>query len=403
MYCPHVYNVVKAMVDDNLSPNEDYFSQTYAKKVEGNYYPVDEMRDAGSYVVYLHFDPHNSNYEDGNIEIQYSITKASVVVDLDYAVEQLYEPDKGYSIGYSIKSIAPSKDERGNAISLLTNDDLMVQILVGGEAMFKVENGAIKAVDESVVKMANGKFVFGNSGRYPFQVVLKDSSKKDNFDITQSIIVSGKQTATTATGTLELVVTKIDFAEGNDVKASLELKQEAGQAQHTLLTDKFEVKYIYKNNVSSADDDAYYAAIDEAFMPAIEKELNTSVTISAIVRMNLYLGGQKIDLSSPTTVSVELTPELLNSLDGTAIYMTVLNDNGTTRLEKITDYKVEDGMLIYDTDTLGSLVFVKAGRETPMLAVWIGTGVAGAAALIVLTTGLYIGLKKRRLKKELLD
>lgn len=399
----HVYNVVKAMVDDNLSPNEDYFSQTYAKKVKGNYYPVDEMRDAGSYVVYLHFDPHNSNYEDGNIEIQYSITKASVVVDLDYAVEQLYESDKGYSIGYSIRSIAPSKDERGNAISLLTNDDLMVQILVGGEAMFKIENGAIKAVDESVVKMENGKFVFGNSGRYPFQVVLKDSSKKDNFDITQSIIVSGKQTATTATGTLELVVTKIDFAEGNDVKASLELKQEAGQAQHTLLTDKFEVKYVYKNNVSSADDDAYYAAIDEAFMPAIEKELNTSVTITTIIRMNLYLGGQKIDLSSPTTVSVELTPELLNSLDGTAIYRTVLNDNGTTRLEKLTDYKVEDGMLIFETDTLGSLVFVKAGRETPMLAVWIGTGVAGAAALIVLATGLYIGLKKRRLKKELLD
>ncbi|MBQ3755296.1 MAG: hypothetical protein II867_03965, partial [Clostridia bacterium] len=69
----------------------------------------------------------------------------------------------------------------------------------------------------------------------------------------------------------------------------------------------------------------------------------------------------------------------------------------------LTDYKVEDGMLIYDTDTLGSLVFVKAGRETPMLAVWIGTGVAGAAALIILATGLYIGLKKRRLKKELLD
>lgn len=401
----HEYNIAKITISDELRSDPDYFSATYKKKVEGNYEPVTEMKDAGVYEVTLNYDPHDDNYESGKKIVYFSIIKASVVVAITYTERQLYEDGKGYEVNYSITSVAPSKDAEQRPLNLLSEDDLMVQFLVNGKSMFTYNDGKISSVDSKVVKMVNGKFVFGNSGRYPFQIVLKDASLKDNFDITQTEIISGKETSTTATGTLQLVVTSIGV-KTSKIEATLDVKQTEGEAKKTLLADGFEARYVTKNNQSSAEDDAYYAAIDSAFMPAIEAELNTSVTISAIIRMNLTLGGQRINLDEgmTTTVSVELSPEILDSLDSTIIYRTAFNSNGTTRLEKLENYTItEDGMLVYDTDSLGSIVFVKAGRETPMLAVWTGAGIAGGIVLVVAVTGLYIGLKKRRLKKEILD
>lgn len=394
----HTYSYTKATVDDDLSGEAEYFNARYMKKVEGNYVPVENMVDAGTYLVYLTYDPGNPNYEVQTIEIQFAITKASVVVELSYTERQLYEQGKAYAVDFTLKSVTPE-----TIPALLTDNDLMLQFLLAGEGLLKLDaSGNVVPIDESVIKIENGKYVFGNSGRYPFQVILKDSSKKDNFDISQNVAMSGKTVSTNATGVLELVVTSMQYTKDTDVVASIEVKQSGEGLDNLLLADKFEARYVYQNN-TLADDDAYYAAVDSKFMDEIANALGTSVTISTIIRYNLTLGGNAVGLgNTPTAVSVQLTQDVLNNLDRTVIYQTVLNSDGSTALKKLNGYEIKDGVLSYTTDNLGSLVFVEAGRKTPMLAVWIGVAVAGGIVLIVGLTTLYMVMKRKRLKKELL-
>ena len=389
----HIYPYTRATVAYGLPTLPECFTTKYSKKMEGNYVEVSEMRDSGVYLVTMAYNSGNPNYEVQTIEIQFAITKAKVVVDIDYTARQLYEENKAYAVDYTISSISPTTSP-----ALLSNSDLMVQFLLAGEGLLKVENGQVVPVDDSIIKIENGGYAFGHSGRYPFQVILKDSALKENFDITQNLLVDGKATSAPATGTLELVVTELQQVVDQDVKATIKVK-DTEDLDKNLLADKFEARFVYKNN-TLADDDAYYAKVDSAFMAEVEKALGTSVTISAIIRYNLTLAGSSAGLAgTPTTISVELTDELLNSLDSTVIYQTVLNSDGTTALKRLSGYEIKNGVLTYDTTTLGSIVFVKAGRETPMLAIWISVAVAGLAAVIITLTVVYIVLKKRRLKK----
>lgn len=396
----HTYSYSRASVAGGLPTNASRFTTRYTKKVAGNYVEVDSMIDAGTYLVYLTYNSGNTNYEVQTIEIQFAIIKASVIVELDYTERQYFEANKEYSVDYLIKSITPTTTP-----ALISKDDLMVQFLLAGEPLLAVEeDGSVKSLDESIIRLSNGNYVFGISGRYPFQIILKDSALKDNFDIKRTAQEEGKIATAVAGGALELVVNHLDYVKESDVKASITVNSTGDPSvEEALLADKFEARYVYQHNVL-ADDDAYYAAVDEYFMAEIEKALNTSVAISAIVRLNLTLAGNRVALSeAPVTISVELTQDILDSLGSTVIYQTVLNSDGTTALKKLNEYEIKDGVLTYTTNSLGSIVFVKVGRETPMLAIWIVVGVAGGAAVIVAITGAYIAMKKRRLKRELLD
>ena len=389
----HPYNTNRATVADELPNNSDLYTVSYSKKdASGNYLPVSELKDAGTYLVHITYDcsrlEYGRDYKVETYDVQYSILRATIQVNVTGTERQFFEEGKAYDVDFSIDKKTPNNVP-------ITRGDLMIQFLQGSNGMLGVDEfGEVYVLDKykNVISINDdGEYVFAHSGRYAYQVIVKDQSIKDNLTITNG------------NGAFELVVTEIAFAPESDVVASLKVKNaEEGNIDETLLADSFEVRYVYKKN-NLVEDDAYYDAIDSAFLGDIEEKVGTSATVLAIVRMSLTLNGNAVSLGEKvTTVSVELTDEILNNLDSTVIYVTKVQADGTTQLVKLNDYTIENGVLSYDTNSLGSLVFVKLGRETPMVAVYVGSGVAGGIVVIVVLTIIYVTVKRKRLQKMIL-
>ena len=381
----HFYNTYNIVIGaPDLDQGPDYYTLEYKKKVGGDLVDVDSMKDAGSYTVYITYDSRNPDYLVETYPIQYSIIPATVTVRVTGDGRFFYTED-GFDIDFAIEKLKPTNVP-------ITKSDMFVQILLGGKSLFKVnEYNRIVPIGNTVSVDALGNFVFAKSGKYAIQIVLKDATQEGNYNI-----VNGA-------ATIELVVNELDFVPDNEVKASVKVV-DAENIETALLADKFEVRYVYDKN-ESAEDDLYFAKLNSNYyLSSIESAVGTSASVFAVVRMQLTCNGANVKLNgTQTRVSVELSKDILDKLDNIIIYKTVTQSDSTVKLQKLTDYEIKDGVLTYETDELGSIVFVRVGRDVPMLAIVIPVTVVGVVAIIVAATLTYIVIKRKKLKKMMLN
>lgn len=380
----HEYNISNVTVGAADLEIANRFSVAYKKKVGGDLVSVNGMKDAGSYIVYITYDSGNPDYLVETYDVQYSIIPATVTVRISGDGRFFYTQD-GFAIDFEIEKLNPTN-------APISKSDMFIQILLGGKSLFKVnEYNRIVPIGDTVSKNDLGQFLFKTSGKYAIQVVLKDSSQEGNYNI-----VNGA-------GNIELVVSEISCEIDGGQKASLEVKN-ADDVDEALLVDSFEVRYVYNKN-NSADDDLYFAKLNSSYyLSSIEDAVGTSASILAVVRMQLTCNGKAVELNgTSTTVSVELTSDILSKLDKVIIYTTVTQADNTVKLQKLTNYEIKDGVLTYETTELGSIVFVRVGRDVPMLAIWVSAGVVGGIVVIIVITAVYVALKRKKLKKMMLE
>lgn len=266
------------------------------------------------------------------------------------SLSQMFDSNARYEIGYTV-----AMDEKSNADSIAV-DKSQTKLVVS-------KNGTSMSLDQ-----------INEAGKYTFAIVLNDESLDAN-----NYTING------GAGVLELKINKINDANGNAVDLG----------EGTITANRLVVKEI-ANGTTLATDSAYLETI-KSHVSSLSKQAGyaTDARVSAVYRVTLYCDDRIVAPDGDITVSIAM-PDTIDGMDGIVLY-TVTEDGG---LQKLTDYKVENGKIVYTTDYVSGIVFVDTNPET--LAPWIIytiIAVVSFVVLVVVATVVAIVIRKARLKK----
>lgn len=309
-----------------------------------------DLINAGSYRVVLTYTStgDDDNYLSNTYNVSFVINKITVNVTLTSDTTQLFDAEAGNTITYD---------------------------LVRASGMPEL------AIPQTIVSFSNGEVGFlTKAGRYTFTINAIDAADANNFEFAggSGVINVGVKT-----------ITSVDV--DNNVNATINTNGDS-----TLVVEQFNVKYVYSGAITNTnDDDMYWASVNK-FMSNISKQTDgVPTTLQAIVRMSLTYNTASVGLSEKVNISVRLPENVANDMDSVVVY--TVNDQG--RLIKLSNYTLSNGNISFETDYLGSLVFVKLGEEMPawQLAIIIVVSVVAAGVLIGVIVGVVV--KKKRNKK----
>lgn len=266
------------------------------------------------------------------------------------SLSQMFDPNARYEIGYTV-----AMDEKSNADSIAV-DKSQTKLVVS-------KNGTSMSIDQ--IKEA---------GKYTFAIVLNDESLDAN-----NYTING------GAGVLELKVSNISDSNGNAIDLG----------EGTITANRLVVKEI-ANGTTLASDSGYLETIKK-HVASLSKQAGyaSDARVSAVYRVTLYCDDRIVTPDGDITVSVAM-PDTIDGMDGIVLY-TVTEDGG---LQKLTDYKVENGKIVYTTNYVSGIVFVDTNPEA--LAPWIIytiIAVVSFVVLVVVATVVAIVIRKARLKK----
>lgn len=327
-----------------------------------DYEKVDKMVDAGTYRVTIKltdaFAKANPNYKQESVTTTYTISRAIVNVTIDAS---------GYDIsdemleGAKILKLSGVYDE---------NNSYDIDYTI---AMYEKSNDAAIALSKEQTALTFSSEV-NSAGRYYFSVALADDSlKASNYNFV------------TAKGVLELKAKKLSSS-----NAQIDINGDGIVANTLVVTE-------IKTDSVIADDKAYLDII-ERYVASLstQAEFEEAAKVAAVLRVSVYCDDNLVSLDgTSTTIGVKL-PEAVGDMSGIAVYC--VNRNGG--MDKLTDYEIKDGMLVYSTDYVSAIVFVDL-NPTPIEAWKIYTVVAVVAfiLLVIIASVVCVVIKKSKLKK----
>lgn len=242
----------------------------------------------------------------------------------------------------------------------------------------EVRENLLKHMPSLIVRYIDNGYV-NITGTGIYQYVISPTGTAEDFFETDFSLVGN------SSGTLSVVTDTVttDSVNGS-FNASLNLSDGSG-----VIAEKLTYKQIYESNLASASDDAYWRRI-AAHMPLISTK-DVPASLAAVVKISMTYNNKTVNLTDGKTATLRVAlPEGITSLKNMAVYR-VNKEGGLTKV----DYTLENGYVVYETDFVAPLVFVKLGAEFPIWAiVLISVGAAIAVAGIV--TGVVLGVKKKK-------
>lgn len=279
-------------------------------------------------------------------------TGGSAMVDNNKvtSLSAMFDSNAKYEIGYSV-----AMDEKSNASKIVVGK--------GQTKLVLSKNGESMSIDQ-----------IHEAGKYTFAIVLDDESLDEN-----NYTING------GAGILELTINKISDANGNGIDLG----------EGTITANRLVVKEV--TNGSTLANDAAYLATIKQHVASLSKQAGyeDEARLAAVYRLTLYCDDKVVTPDGTITVSVAM-PDTIDSMDGIVLY-TVTADGG---LQKLTDYKVENGKIVYNTDYVSGIVFVDTNPEG--LASWIIYTIVAVVSfnvLVVVATVVAIVIRKARMKR----
>lgn len=336
-----------------------------------SYVVTKEIKNAGKYRVTVAFtDKFEQNHKNlakgASVKADLYVLKAIVNVTISTdgfnggsemvdnskvtSLTTTFDANANYQIGYTVKM-----DSKSNASAIAVDKSQTKLVLT--------KNGVSMGIDQ--IKEA---------GKYTFAIVLNDETLDTN-----NYTING------GAGVLELTLNKIDDSKGNTID----------MGEGTITANRLVVKEVTQGS-TIANDAAYLATINQ-HVAYLSKQAGyeSDARVAAVYRVTLYCDDKIVTPDGEITVSVAM-PDTIDDMDGIVLY-TVTEDGG---LQKLTDYKVEDGKIVYKADYVSGIVFVDTNPEG--LASWIIytiVAVVSFIVLVVVATVVAIIIRKARLKK----
>lgn len=261
-----------------------------------------------------------------------------------------FDENATYNIDYSI-----AMDEKSNASA--------IAVVKSQTKLVLSKSGTIMSLDQ-----------INEAGRYTFSILLDDESLDfDNYTINGGA------------GVLELTINKLSDSNGNVIDLG----------DGATVANRLVVKEVV-NGSTLATDMAYLATVKQ-HVANLSKQAGYSknASVAAVYRVMLYCDDKVVVSDGDITVSVAV-PDTLGNMKGIELY-TVTSQG---ELQKITDYKVVDGKIVYTTDYVSGIVFVDTnGEGLASWAIYTIVAVVVGVVLIAGATVVAIILRKRNMQK----